>query len=103
MDVYEIECVLIDEYGVISQVSVKGYGMQSIALVSHLIKEHIFCFFTYRNGNRTEVFVNFTDKEIPFLTTHPDETNVNDLDFLPNCSTPLLKQLVEPCRWFGFL
>lgn len=26
--VYEIECVLIDEYGLISQVGVKGYGMQ---------------------------------------------------------------------------
>ena len=98
MDVYEIECVLTDEHGLISQVYVKGYGMQSVALISHLIKEHTFCFFTYRNGNRTDVFANFTSNNIPFLATHPDETNVNDLDFLPKIDTPLLKQLVEPLR-----
>ena len=52
MDVYEIECVLTDEYGLISQVGVKGYGMQSVSLISHLIKEHIVCFFTFRNKTR---------------------------------------------------
>jgi hypothetical protein len=98
MDVYEIECVLTDEYGLISQVGVKGYGMQSVSIISHLMKEHIVCFFTYRNKTRIEVFANFTTNEIPFLATHPDETNVNDLDFLPKISTPLLKQLVEPLR-----
>ncbi len=98
MDVYEIECVLIDEHGLISQVGVKGYGMQPVALISHLIKEHTFCFYTYRNGNRRDVFVNFTTNESPFLATQPDGTNVNDLDFLPIIGTSLLKQLVEPLR-----
>ncbi len=72
--------------------------MQSVSLKSHLIKEHIVCFFTFRNKTRIEAFANFTTNEIPFLATHPDETNVNDLDFLPAISTPLLKQLVEPLR-----
>jgi hypothetical protein len=98
MDVYEIECVLTDEHGLISQVGVKGYGMHSVALISDLIKQQIFCFFTYRNGNRTDIFANFTTNKIPFLVTDPDEINVNDLDFLPKISTPLLKQLVEPLR-----
>ena len=70
--------------------------MQSTALISHLIKEHTFCFFTYRNGYRTEILVNSTTNEIPFYATHPDEINVNDLDFLPKISSLLLKQLVEP-------
>lgn len=98
MNEYEIDCVLVDEHGLISQVGVKGYGMQSVALISHLVKEHIFSFFTYRNGNRTEVFVNCTANRIPFLTTEPDGTYVSDLDFLPKGSTPLLKQLLEPRR-----
>jgi hypothetical protein len=98
MDELEIECILIDEHGLISQIGVKGYGMQPVALISHLIKEHTFCFYTYRNGNRTQVFVNFTTNKSPFLATQPDETNVNDLDFLPKIGTPLLKQLVEPLR-----
>ena len=49
-------------------------------------------------NTRMEVFANFTTNEIPFLATHPDETNVNDLDFLPKISSPLLKQLVEPLQ-----
>lgn len=68
--------------------------MQPTALISHLVNEHKFCFFTYRNGYRTEIFVIFTTNEISFFTTYPNETNVNDLDFLPKISSPLLKQVV---------
>jgi hypothetical protein len=70
--------------------------MQPTALISHLVKKHTYRFFTYRNGYRTEIFVNFTTNEIPFLPLIPNETNVNDIDFLPKISSPLLKQVVEP-------
>lgn len=45
MDEYEIDCVLVDEHGLISQVGVKGYGMQSVALISHLVRAYIFLFY----------------------------------------------------------
>ena len=72
--------------------------MQSTALISHLVKEHTFRFSTYRNGYRTEIFSELTTNEIPFFASDPNEINVNDLDFLPKISSPLLKQVVEPLR-----
>ena len=40
--------------------------------------------------------MNFITNEIPFYATDPNETNVNDLDYLPKISSLLLKQVVEP-------
>jgi len=82
---YEITCISHDDNGVITQVGVRESGTQSVSIISRLINDGTYSFYTFKNGYRAEVYARTSVNGNPFLTTDPDDMLVNNLDFLPQC------------------
>ena len=85
MKEFEITCIVHDDKDVIVNVGV-GEKVFSVQEVVGWIQEGRYGFYTNKDGKRVEVYV----KEHPesrrlFLTTDPDDTKINNLDFLPYC------------------
>ena len=81
----EIKCVVQDTNGTITHVGVfkSKYTVQNIV---EDIRKNLFQYYTYKAGNYASVYA----KQHPtfgrwFLTIDPDDTNENNLDFLPKC------------------
>ena len=99
MDEFEITCVVKDENGIISHCGVKGYGIQNIAIIEKLISENACSFFIY--DGETEkiiVYARTSPNGTSFLTTDPNGSGTNRLNFLPLLDGPLLRRLIESAR-----
>ena len=84
MDPWEITCVR-QSNGVITHVNVGGL-LQPVERVLSWIQNEKFPIHTYKNGYRADVYPkqnSYTGRW--FLTTDPDNTRENNLDFLPPC------------------
>jgi len=69
---------------IISHVGVKGSDIMSVGDVIILIGRGK-RFYTRNNGKRVEVYKKRGRNGRMFLTTNPDDTWQNNLDFLPPC------------------
>ena len=98
MDGFEITCIVKDSSGMISHYGVKGYGIQTIAIVEKLIMEDACTFFTYDGENKINVYAKTSPDGAIFLTTDPNGLDINTLNFLPLFDKPLLRQLIESVR-----
>lgn len=79
-----IECVRKDSYGVITHVGIGGTLYEVTEVVQGLLNRH---YTVYTNKNNQKVYV-YSKQSVNgnwFLTTEPDSTRVNNLDFLPTC------------------
>ncbi len=98
MDEFEITCIIKDSSGTISHYGVKGYGVQSVAIIDKLIREEACSFFTFDRDNKLNVYTTtYPDGRI-LLTTDPKGLGTKGLDFLPLYDRPLLRQLIESVR-----
>jgi hypothetical protein len=81
---FQITCIRHDDKKVITHVGISGtiYTIQRILLAM----EDKDTFFTYKDNKRATVYrkQHFLTYKW-FLTTEPDTTDVNNLDFLPQC------------------
>ena len=99
MDELEITCVIKDESGTISHCGVKGYGVQDILIIEKLIMEETFTFFIYEGDKKKRnVYTRTSTNGTSFLTTDPNGSDMDTLNFLPLIDRPLLKQLIESVR-----
>jgi hypothetical protein len=98
LDEFEITCIVKDTSGMISNYGVKGYGIQSIAIIEKLIREEACSFFTYDGENKINVYAKTSPDGAIFLTTDPNGLDINTLNFLPLFDKPLLRQLIESVR-----
>ena len=85
-------------YGTISHYGVKGYGVQSVAIIERLIMEETCSFFIYDGEKKRNVYTRTSTNGTRFLTTDPDGLGMNTLNFLPLFDKPLLRQLIESVR-----
>lgn len=81
----EIKCVVQDNNGVITQVGV-GNSRYTVQNIVDDIRNNRFQYYTSKAGKNVDVYA----KQHPtsgrwFLTTDPDDTKENNLDFLPKC------------------
>ncbi len=98
MDEFEIICIVKDINGSISHCSVKGYGVQSIAIIGKLIEEGVCSFFTHDTENKLYIYARTSPNGTIFLTTDPNGSDRNGLNFLPLYDKPFLSQLIESVR-----
>lgn len=81
----EISCVMKDSQLRITHVGLNGYLQEVITVVNLLLSRQNTAF-TYKHGLRARVIPK--QNEITkrwYLTTEPDSTRENNLDFLPTC------------------
>jgi hypothetical protein len=83
LDFFEINCVEVDESGNISHCGVKGYGIQSIAIIWKLIREVTCFFFIYDGEKKRNVYAMTSPNGAICLTTDPRGYDKNRLNFLP--------------------
>ena len=85
MDSLHISCVIKNDKGVITHVGINGrrYLVENAV---YWLQNKKYTLYTIKNDNRAEVYAlqhYLTHKW--FLTTIPDNTLENNLDFLPTC------------------
>ena len=98
MDELEITGIVKDKDGIISHCDVKGYGIQNVELIEKLIMEESSSFFVYVGEEKKEVHARTSTDGTSFLTTDPNGSNKDTLNFLPILNKPLFKRLIEPVR-----
>ena len=98
MDEFEITCIVKDRDGTISHCGVKGYGVQNVAIIEKLIREETCSFFIYEGEKKRNVYARTSPNGTTFLTTDPNGSDMNTLNFLPLFDKPLLRQLIESVR-----
>jgi hypothetical protein len=84
MSDFQISCVILDHENVISQVGINGLAY-SVLTVVNWINSHSNSFYTFKGGKRAEVVARQHHTGRWYLTTLPDDTRLNNLDFLPKC------------------
>ena len=99
MDEFEITCIIKDVNGTMSHCGVKGYGIQDISIIERLIREESCSFFTYDRETKKNVFTKTSQDGTIFLTTNPNDSDMDTLNFLPLFDRPFLRQLIESVRW----
>ena len=83
MSEYQITCVVKDQ-GVITHVGIVGVTYPVMEVVNWILsKQHTF--FTNKNGYKAGVYAKQSEYGRWFLTTEPDSTRANNLDFLTPC------------------
>ena len=85
METYRIHCIVHDDNKVITNVGI-GDKLFSVQTVVDWIRTKTYGFYTDEDGVRAEVYA----KQHPtsgrwFLTTKPDSSNENNLDFIRYC------------------
>ena len=98
MDELEIIGIVRDKDGTISHYGVKGYGIQNVAIIEKLISENACSFFIYDGEKKMIVYARPSPNGTSFLTTDPNGSGMNRLNFLPLIDRPLLRQLIESVR-----
>jgi hypothetical protein len=95
LDELEITCIVKDIHGIISHCGVKGYDIQNILVLEKLIREEACSFFIYDGEKKRNVFARTSRDGKIFLTTDPNGSDMDTLNFLPLIDKPLLKKLIE--------
>ena len=87
MNEYEINCVVKDNNGIITQLGFKNQGIHSAFIITRLILSERFYFYVNKNGNRLKVGVKGSIKDNEFFISDDDEiVDIDDLNFLPTCN-----------------
>jgi len=83
MTEYQITCVT-QTSGVITHVGISGsrYAVQTVV---DWLRKNQYAIYTYKNGHKASVYPKQSSLGNWFLTTEPDSTRTNNLDFLPSC------------------
>ena len=87
MDEYEINCVVKDNSGIITQLGFKDQGVHSIFILTRLIILGRISFYVNKNGNRVKVVVRDSTIDNESLISDDECINIDDLNFLPKCSS----------------
>ena len=86
MEKYEVNCVIQDNSGLITQLEFKDRGIHSIFIISRLILSGRISPYVNKNGKRLRVVVRATKLDIEFSNSNEGHIDIDDLDFLPKCS-----------------
>ena len=86
MDEYEINCVVKDNSGIITQLGFKDQGIHSIFILTRLLIFGRISFYVNKDGNRVKVVVRESTTDNESLISDDGCININDLNFLPKCS-----------------
>jgi hypothetical protein len=84
---YEINCVVKDNNGIITQLGFKDQGIHSIFILTRLIILGRISFYVNKNGNRVKVVVRESTIDNESLISDDECINIDDLNFLPKCSS----------------
>lgn len=84
MEEYEINCVVKDNSGFITQLGFKDQGIHSIFIITRLILSGRIFSYVNKNGKRVRVVVRESTLDIEFSISDKENIDINDLDFLPN-------------------
>ena len=87
MEEYEINCVVKDNNGIITQLGFKDQGIHSIFILTRLILSERISFYVNKNGNRVKVVVRESTIDNESLISDDECINIDDLNFLPKCSS----------------
>lgn len=87
MEEYEINCVVKDNSGIITQLGFKDQGIHSIFILTRLILSERISFYVNKNGNRVKVVVRDSTIDNESLISDDECINIDDLNFLPKCSS----------------
>lgn len=87
MEEYEINCVVKDHNGIITQVGFRDQGIHSIFILTRLIIFGRISFYVNKNGNRVKVVVRESTIDDESLISDNECINIDDLNFLPKCSS----------------
>ncbi len=87
MKEYEINCVVKDNSGFITQLGFKDQGIHSIFIITRLILSGRIFSYVNKNGKRVKVVVRESTLDIEFSISDKENIDINDLDFLPKCSS----------------
>lgn len=87
MEEYEINCVVKDNSGIITQLGFKDQGIHSIFILTRLIILGRISFYVNKNGNRVKVVVRESTTDNKSLVSDDECINIDDLNFLPKCSS----------------
>ena len=84
MEEFQISCVVQNSNGVITHVGIGGKTHPVMDIVNWILNR-TYMFYTIKNGYKATVYAKQSTLGNWFLTTEPDSTKVNNLDFLRVC------------------
>ena len=87
MEQYEVNCVIKDNGGFITQLGFKDHGIHSIFIITRLILSGRIFPYVNKNGKRVRVVVRESALDIEFSISDEENIDIDDLDFLPKCSS----------------
>ena len=87
MEEYEINCVVKDNSGFITQLGFKDQGIHSIFIITRLILSGKIFSYVNKNGKRVRVVVRESILDIEFSISDEENIDINNLNFLPKCSS----------------
>lgn len=87
MEQYEVNCVMKDDGGFITQLGFKDQGIHSIFIITRLILSGRIFPYVNKNGKRVRVVVSESILDTEFSISSEEHINIDDLDFLPKCSS----------------
>ena len=87
MEQYEVNCVMKDNGGFITQLGFKDQGIHSIFIISRLILSGRISPYVNKNGKRVRVVVSESTLDTEFSISSEEHIDIDDLDFLPKCSS----------------
>ena len=87
MEEYEINCVVKDNSGLITQLGFKDQGIHSIFIITRLILSGRIFSYVNKNEKRVRVVVSESTFDAEFSISDEENIDINDLDFLPKCSS----------------
>ena len=87
MKEYEINCVVKDNSGFITQLGFKDQGIHSIFIITRLILSGRIFSYVNKNGKRVRVVVSESTLDTEFSISSEEHIDIDDLDFLPKCSS----------------
>ena len=86
MEEYEINCVVKDNSGFMTQLGFKDQGIHPIFIITRLILSGRIFSYLNRNGKRVKVAVRESTLDIEFSILDEENIDIDDLDFLSKCS-----------------
>lgn len=83
---YQISCIRHNSNKIITHVGFINAEVHTVTEIADRINRKVDTFFTNHGGQRVKVVAKWrSDTSRWYLTTDPDSTNENNLDFLPYC------------------
>ena len=83
---YEINCVVKDSSGFITQLGFKDQGTHPIFIITRLILSGRIFSYVNKNGKRVKVVIRESTLDIQSSISDQENIDIYDLDFLPKCS-----------------